>query len=202
MSVYYAAVIGAYALAIGHVMRKTRSTHIILPLILIVTFSCSLYSCKKEQPTSRASAPTHSVKPEPSIDVPSEDGLFRQSHKIEFGGEETPTAGSVPIIVDTEVLWRIAEPEQSLSPDHTRDKVEALLLSRIRDTNNRVIGRHYFSEFINSDPNRIQFQKIEQEMLTDIRQSVSGAWGIEIEKVSIEQVRVREEVLKSIENRI
>ena len=122
-----------------------------------------------------------------------------QSHKIEFEGDETTTAGAIPIIVDTEVIWRIVEPEDWRKTLQTFRFAteEDLLRSRIRDTSHNVTGRHYFFEFINPDPNKIQIPQIEQEMLTDMQQSVSDAgWGIEIEKVFIKQIKLSEEVQK------
>ena len=163
-------------------MKNPRKNHSILEISLVILSGAiivvSVCGCKKS-------------------------GLStEQSHKIEFEGDETPTAAAIPIIVDTEVVWRIAESQQSFSADNTLEEVEGQLVSRIRNTNNYVIGRHNFSEFINPDPNKIQIPQIEQEMLTDIQQSVSdSSLGIEIEKVLIKQIRFSEAVRKSLENR-
>ena len=122
-----------------------------------------------------------------------------QSHKTVFECEETPTREGIPIIVVNEVIWRIVEPEDWRKTLQTFRFAteEDLLRSRIRDTSNNVTGRHYFFEFINPDPNKIQIPQIEREMLTDMQQSVTDAgWGIEIEKVFIKQFRLSEEVQK------
>ena len=118
--------------------------------------------------------------------------------------EETPTAGGEPIIVNTYVVWKIAQPLEFFNAVKTVKKAEdELLRSRIRNTQNTVIGRHYFSEFVNSDESRIKFEEIEAEMLTDLRQAVADAnYGIEIKALGIKQLKVSEEVSKEVFERM
>ncbi len=118
--------------------------------------------------------------------------------------EETPTAGGEPIIVNTYVVWRIAKPLEFFNAVKTVRKAEdELLRSRIRNTQNSVIGRHYFSEFVNSDPARVKFKEIEAEMLADLRQAVADAnYGIEIRALGIKQLKVSEEVSKEVFERM
>jgi membrane protease subunit HflC len=118
--------------------------------------------------------------------------------------EETPTAGGEPIIVNTYVVWKIAQPLEFFNAVKTVRKAEdELLRSRIRNTQNSVIGRHYFSEFVNSDSERIKFKEIEAEMLADLRQAVADAnYGIEIKALGIKQLKVSEEVSKEVFERM
>ena len=59
--------------------------------------------------------------------------------------EETPTAGGEPIIVSTYVVWKIAKPLAFFNAVKTIKRAEdELLRSRIRNTQNNVIGRHHF----------------------------------------------------------
>jgi membrane protease subunit HflC len=118
--------------------------------------------------------------------------------------EETPTAGGEPIIVSTYVVWNIAKPLEFFNAVKTIKRAEdELLRSRIRNTQNNVIGRHYFSEFVNSDPNKVEFKDIEDEMLADLRQAVADAdYGIEIKALGIKQLKVSEEVSKEVFERM
>jgi membrane protease subunit HflC len=118
--------------------------------------------------------------------------------------EETTTAGGEPIIVSTHVVWRISDPLDFFNAVKTVNRAEdELLRSRIRNTQNNVIGRHDFSEFVNSDPNKMKFEEIEAEMLTDLRQSVADAeYGIEIETLGMKQLKVSEEVSKEVFERM
>ncbi len=118
--------------------------------------------------------------------------------------EETPTAGGEPIIVSTHVVWRISDPLDFFNAVKTVERAEdELLRSRIRNTQNNVIGRHDFSEFVNSDPNKMLFEQIETEMLTDLRQAVADAeYGIEIKALGMKQLKVSEEVSKEVFERM
>jgi len=81
---------------------------------------------------------------------------------------ETTTKGAVPIIVNTYVVWRIAEPLKFFNAVGTVAEAESKLRSQLGNTQNKIIGQHYFGEFINSDPKKIKFKAIEDDMLADI----------------------------------
>jgi membrane protease subunit HflC len=115
---------------------------------------------------------------------------------------ETTTRGAVPIIVNTYVVWRIAEPLRFLNAVGTVEKAESKLLSQINDTQNRVIGRHAFGEFVNIDPNKIRFEEIQAEMLADLKQPVQQEYGIEIKTLGIKQLKVSEDVTKNVFERM
>jgi membrane protease subunit HflC len=121
-----------------------------------------------------------------------------QTFEVEM--EETRTAGGEPIIVNTYVVWKIAGPLEFFNAKKTIKKAEdEFLRSQIRNTQNNVIGRHYFSEFVNSDPNKIQFEKIQSDMLRDLQQAVAEAeCGIEIKALGIKQLKISEEVSKEV----
>lgn len=115
---------------------------------------------------------------------------------------ETPTRGAVPIIVNTYIVWRIMEPLAFFNAVGTATEAESKLLSHINDVQNKVIGRHYFSEFVNSDPKQIKFSQIEQEMLTELQQAVRGVYGIEVKALGIKQLKVSKDVSKDVFERM
>jgi membrane protease subunit HflC len=115
---------------------------------------------------------------------------------------ETTTKGAVPMIVNTYVVWRIAEPLQFLNAIGTVQKAENKLLSQINDTQNRVIGRHSFGEFVNSDPNKIRFEEIQAEMLVDLKAPVRDAYGIEVKTLGIKQLKISKDVSKDVFERM
>jgi membrane protease subunit HflC len=115
---------------------------------------------------------------------------------------ETTTKGAVPVIVNTFVVWRIAEPLAFLNPVGANQEAESKLISQINDTQNKVIGRHFFSEFVNSDPSKIRFEQIESEMLTELQAAVRSAYGIEIRAVGIKQLKVSEDVSRAVFDRM
>ncbi len=118
---------------------------------------------------------------------------------------ETTTKGAVPIIVNTYIVWRISEPLAFFNANEHGSIREAQrkLLSHINDTQNRIIGRHAFGEFVNSDPAQIKFPNIEEEMLKELQQTVAGAkYGIEIKTLGIKQLKVSEDVSKKVFDRM
>jgi modulator of FtsH protease HflC len=115
---------------------------------------------------------------------------------------ETPTKGAVPIIVNTFIVWRIAEPLAFFNAVGTISDAESKLLSQISDTQNKVIGRHEFSEFVNSDPAKIKFDDIEKEMLAEIQKAVRSDYGIEIKSLGIRQLKISEDVSKAVFERM
>ena len=115
---------------------------------------------------------------------------------------ETTTKGAVPIIINTFIVWKIAEPLEFFNAVGTVKEAENKLRSQLGDTQNKVIGRHYFAEFINSDPAKIKFEEIQDEMLTDLKQAVRTDYGIEIKTLGIKQLKVSEDVSKDVFERM
>jgi len=115
---------------------------------------------------------------------------------------ETTTKGAVPIIVNTYVVWKIAEPLRFFNAVGTIKDAKSKLYGYISDTQNRTIGRHAFDEFVNSDPSKIRFPKIEEEMLADIQPAVRDAYGIEIKTVGIKQLKISADVSKNVFERM
>ncbi len=115
---------------------------------------------------------------------------------------ETPTKGAVPIIVNTFIVWRVAEPLAFFNAVGTVSEAENKLLTQISDTQNKVIGRHDFSEFVNSDPAKIKLDEIEKEMLAEIQKAVRSNYGIEIKTIGIRQLKISEDVSKDVFERM
>jgi len=115
---------------------------------------------------------------------------------------ETTTSGTVPIIVNTYVVWRVAEPLKFLNAVKTIENAESKLRNQINDTQNRVIGQHAFGEFVNSDPDRIKFDQIQTEMLADLQGPALKDYGIEIKTLGVKQLKISAEVTKQVFERM
>jgi len=118
----------------------------------------------------------------------------------EVESEETTTAGGDPIIVSTYVVWKISRPLEFFNATKTVKRAEnELLHSRIRNTQNNVIGRHNFSEFVNNEPTEIKFEEIQNEMLDTLKKDIADVkCGIEIVALGVKQLKVSEEVSKEV----
>jgi len=115
---------------------------------------------------------------------------------------ETTTKGAVPVIVNTFIVWRIAQPLVFFNSVGSVHDAETKLISQVSDTQNKVIGRHFFSEFVNSDPAKVQFEQIENEMLTELQAAVKDVYGVEIKAVGIKQLKISEDVSKDVFERM
>jgi len=118
-------------------------------------------------------------------------------------GEPT-TKGAVPIIVNTYIVWKIADPLlfYNRNDQGSIRKAEDNLLSRINDTQNRVIGRYSFGQFVNSDPAEIKLEELQEEMLDDMEQHVMDTYGIEVKAIGIKQFKVSKDVTNDVFERM
>jgi len=112
--------------------------------------------------------------------------------------EETTTKGGDPIIVTSYIVWKIADPLRFLESVETVDGAEDRLYSQLRDVQNKVIGRHFFSEFVNTEPEKIKFAQIEKEMHRVLAEQVQDPYGIEIKTVGIKKLGVSEKVTEEV----
>lgn len=115
---------------------------------------------------------------------------------------ETTTKGAVPIIVNTYVVWKISKPLEFFNAVGSVREAEEKLLGQIKDTQNKVIGLHYFSEFVNSDPAKIKFSQIQSEMFTSLKEAVKDDYGIDIMDLGIRQLKVNKETSKEVFERM
>jgi len=115
---------------------------------------------------------------------------------------ETTTKGAVPIIVNTFIVWKIAEPLEFFNAVGTIKEAESKLRNQISDTQNKVVGGHSFGEFVNNDTEKIKFKQIEEEMLADLKQAVRADYGIEIMALGIKQLKISEDVSKDVFERM
>jgi len=188
--------------------------NIAVPILIVLIFIVmGLYLVAFQVRETESAFVTRFGKPVREVTEP---GLYfkwptpiEQVHKFDarmrvFEGDltETTTKGAVPIIVNTYVVWRIAEPLKFQNAVGTVPKAESKLISQISDTQNRVIGQHAFAEFVNSDPNKIRFEQIQAEMLADLREPVRAEYGIEIKTLGIKQLKVSEDVTKDVFDRM
>lgn len=116
--------------------------------------------------------------------------------------EQTTTAGGEPIIVKSYAVWAIADPEQFLISVKDVKSAEDSLGTLIRNAQNSVIGKHYFSEFVNTDPGKIQFEQIENEITSEISSKAMSEYGIAIKTVGIKQINVPKDVTAKVFERM
>jgi len=115
---------------------------------------------------------------------------------------ETTTKGAVPIIVNTYVVWKVGDPLTFYNSVRTYSEAEDKLRSWLNNTQNTIIGKHSFSEFVNSDKTKIKLDEIQNEMLTDLSRQSDEALGIEVVAVGIKQLKINQDVSKDVFERM
>ncbi|MFA5422547.1 MAG: protease modulator HflC [Phycisphaerae bacterium] len=185
-----------------------KNLAITILVILIVVIALLLAICFQVRDTEAALV-TRLGKPSRTITDP---GLhirwpapIERLHKFdtrmrvyEAALAETTTKGAIPIILHTFVIWQVEDPLRFYNAVQTVDQAQNKLYSLIQDTQNKVVGRHEFSEFVNSDPTKTRFAEIENEMLQELQASASQNYGINIKTVGIKQLKVNEDTTQAV----
>jgi len=125
-----------------------------------------------------------------------------RSHLLPGKMEETTTRGTEPITVTSYLVWKIADPQKYLETVTNEVSAESHLKSLLRDAQNTEIGSHYFSEFVNSDADKIRLSEIEDSMLGVLKKRAMDNYGIDIEVVGIKQLGVSNEVTQNVFERM
>jgi len=116
--------------------------------------------------------------------------------------EEISTAGGESIILKSYAVWAIADPGIFLTAVEDVESAKDTLGTLLRDAQNSVVGQHYFSEFVNTDPDKIQFKQIEDEILSEIRAEAMQEYGIAIKTVGIKLLDVPKDVTAKVFERM
>ena len=126
-----------------------------------------------------------------------------RAHLYEGIMEETTTRGGEPIVVTSYVVWKVGDPQEFLEAVQDKDGAEEQLKSLLRDTQNSIVGKHYFSEFVNTNPDEIKFGEIENRIFETLKNRIADKkYGIDIKAVGIKQLGVSEEVSKDVFERM
>jgi len=159
--------------------------------VLVTTFG---------KPTRQIQVPGLYFKLPPPI-----NNIYRfDSRKRVFEADfaETTTKDSTSILVNTYIVWQIADPCRFLNSVGSVSEAENKLHSQLNNTQNSVIGRYYFSDFVNPDEKKIQLAAIQKEMLDGISKEAANTYGIRVVEVGLKQLKVPADVTKDVFNRM
>ncbi len=112
--------------------------------------------------------------------------------------EETPTKGVIPIILNTYVVWRVSDPLLFYKSVGTVKEAQNYLRGQLSDTQNNIVGQYAFSDFINSDVEKIKIEEIQQKMLDSLRAAIADDYGIWIEGLGIKQLKISKDVSQDV----
>jgi modulator of FtsH protease HflC len=124
-----------------------------------------------------------------------------RSHLYQRKIEETTTAGGDSIIVTSYVVWRVGDPLKFYQSVVDQPAAEKKLGDLLGGSQNTTIGKYAFSDFVNSDPTLIRFEKIESDMLASI-QPKAAELGIDVQTAGIKQLAIPEKATQQVFDRM
>jgi membrane protease subunit HflC len=128
----------------------------------------------------------------------------KRIHNFEDEYEQMLTRDGNNLLASVYVGWTITDPLQFFNnfPAGKPEAAEPALKSLVRSTKQAVIGQHPFSDFVSSDPKKVKFEQIEQQIYTAVAQSAQTKYGVKIELVGIKRLGLPESVTQKVFDRM
>jgi membrane protease subunit HflC len=120
--------------------------------------------------------------------------------------EQMFTNDEQSILVTTYATWQIGNTKDEviryLKEINTTEKADQIMTSLIHDAMSKVVGKHTFENFVSTDPKRMQFDQIENEIKALVAQQGQSSYGMEIVDVGIKRLELPEESTKKVFDRM
>ncbi len=120
--------------------------------------------------------------------------------------EQMFTNDEQSILVTTYAWWRIGDTKDDviryLKEINTTEKAGQVMTSLIHDAMSKVVGQHTFENFVSTDPKRMKFDKIEDEIKALVAEQGRASYGMEIVNVGIKRLELPEESTKKVFDRM
>lgn len=125
-----------------------------------------------------------------------------RTHVFSTKFEETYTKDGYTLIVTVSAAWRIADPIQFREKMITVERAQEHLTGLVRTYKNAVIGKHPLSHMVSTDPNALQFDEMEGEMLEKVGREAEDKYGITVEFIKIKQLGLPKSVTNAVFERM
>ncbi|MFA5864675.1 MAG: protease modulator HflC [Phycisphaerae bacterium] len=120
--------------------------------------------------------------------------------------EQLFTSDEQSITVTIYTAWRIGADKDDvlrfLKVVNTPENAESKLSGMAHDAMGKVVGRSAFESFVSTDPARMKFSQIEEELSERIKEQAKGTYGIEVLTVGIKRLELPEEATKKVFDRM
>jgi membrane protease subunit HflC len=187
---------------------------IIVGAVLVVIFALLLFVFQVRQ--SEVAVVTTFGKPTGTYDQPGAyvkwpwpiQKVYKFDQRIQDFQDkfsENYTADSITLLTSVYVGWKISDAGQFLR-EFTGGSVPAaqtMLESMLRSAKSAVVGKHPLSDFVNTDPQKLQFKQIENEIEQTVQNELlTNNCGIHIEFLGIKQLGLPESVTQTVFDRM
>jgi modulator of FtsH protease HflC len=118
----------------------------------------------------------------------------RRLQPFETAPIETMTADQQPILVSLAVGWRIDEKNLNLFVQSVGsiELVEPRVYEHVQSQMTAVIGRYRLDNFVSTDPKKVKFADIEEEIRKNVADLTKPALGIDVPLIRIRQFELPE----------
>jgi membrane protease subunit HflC len=118
---------------------------------------------------------------------------------------QTYTKDNFTILTSVYVGWKINDASAFFRqiPGASLPAAQQLLENIVRNAKNERIGKHALSEFVNTDPQEVKFEAIEQEIEAAVKNQLStNNYGIEIEFLGFKKLGLPDAVVQTVFQRM
>lgn len=120
--------------------------------------------------------------------------------------EQMFTSDEQSILVTSYAIWQIGNTKEDviryLKEIGTTEKAGQVMTSLIHDAMSKVVGKHTFENFVSTNPERMKFDQIENEIKELVVKEGRDSYGIEIVNVGIKRLELPEESTKKVFDRM
>ena len=118
---------------------------------------------------------------------------------------ENLTADSITLLTSVYVGWRISDPSEFLNSfkDGSVFSAQSQIESMLTSAKSAVVGNHPLADFVNADPNQLQFDQIQAQIEQTLQSELqTNSYGIQIEFLGIQQLGLPESVTQAVFDRM
>lgn len=123
-------------------------------------------------------------------------------HILDGSFEETLTKDEKNVIVAFYAGWKIFDPELFREKMGTEEAAESNINSLLSNYKNSVIGLYSFGELVNIDQEKLRFDEIEQDILTEVQAAAKTQYGIDVVFVGIRRIGLPETITEKVFDRM
>lgn len=92
------------------------------------------------------------------------------------------------VVLSTFVVWNVADPLLFLQSAGSVEAVSAKIDGMVTAAKNTRMGGYDLSALVSTDSSQLQSERIEQQLLEDVRQDASEKFGIQIRQIGINRI--------------
>ena len=119
--------------------------------------------------------------------------------------DELITADAFNILVQTYAGWRISDPK-AFFPRFGGGSIaqaEKTLRGIVSNAKSTVIGEHLLADLVNSDPQKLKFASIEQDILGRVQAQIrTNGYGIEVQYLGIKKLQLPQTATEAVFKRM